>query len=124
MKCDVSHVDGAREQLQTQHSEFLSTRRELGAVRRECERLSKELEEVMKVQRSKDQDTARLSEELGASQARTAQAEARLLAETNRLQREKQELQACHREEVGDIALSENVRRPFLLVKRSVGLFV
>lgn len=78
----------------------------------------------MKVQRSKDQDTARLSEELGASQARTAQAEARLLAETNRLQREKQELQACHREEVGDIALSENVRRPFLLVKRSVGLFV
>ncbi|XP_025112777.1 coiled-coil domain-containing protein 18-like isoform X2 [Pomacea canaliculata] len=89
-----------REQLQTQHSEFLSTRRELGAVRRECERLSKELEEVMKVQRSKDQDTARLSEELGASQARTAQAEARLLAETNRLQREKQELQACHREEL------------------------
>ncbi|XP_048774009.2 coiled-coil domain-containing protein 18-like isoform X2 [Ostrea edulis] len=70
-----------REQLQQQHKEFLSTRRQLAQVNRENERLTREMEEINIVRQTRETDTARLEEELGATKAREIQAETRLNAE-------------------------------------------
>jgi hypothetical protein len=58
------------------------------------------LEEVDATQRCKDQDSARLSEELGALQARLAQAEARLSAQAKQAHRDMQDMQDRHSKEV------------------------
>ncbi|XP_076455304.1 uncharacterized protein LOC143289931 isoform X2 [Babylonia areolata] len=89
-----------REQHQTEHMEFLSVRRDLAASRREVERLCRELEEREAAQCSKDQDTARLSEELGSSQARAAQSEARLVAREKQHERDLAELRDKYQGEV------------------------
>ena len=62
--------------------------------------MARDLEEAAAAQRSKDQNSARLSEELGSSQARAVQAEARLAAQTKQMQRDLTELSEKHKEEV------------------------
>ncbi|XP_078326319.1 uncharacterized protein LOC111125234 isoform X2 [Crassostrea virginica] len=79
-----------REQLQQQHSEFMSTRRQLAQVNRENERLNRDLEEINIVKQTRETDTARLEEELGATKAREIQAETRLNTEI-RLRNEEME---------------------------------
>ncbi|XP_034299480.2 coiled-coil domain-containing protein 18 isoform X1 [Magallana gigas] len=79
-----------REQLQQQHSEFMSTRRQLAQVNRENERLSRDVEEINMVKETRETDTARLEEELGATKAREVQAETRLKTEI-RLRNEEME---------------------------------
>ncbi|XP_075414614.1 coiled-coil domain-containing protein 18 [Tenrec ecaudatus] len=90
-----------REQLQTSHAEVVEARRQQVQSQREVERLSNELEEIQQLSREKEVHGNHLAEELGASQVREAQLEARMQAEIKKLSAEVESLkEAYHREMV------------------------
>ncbi|XP_077189030.1 coiled-coil domain-containing protein 18 isoform X2 [Paroedura picta] len=74
-----------REQMKCTHAELLESRRQLAQAQRDTDRLSHELEEVNHLSHEKEVRANYLAEELGASQARETQLEARMQAEVKRL---------------------------------------
>ncbi|XP_007934314.1 coiled-coil domain-containing protein 18 [Orycteropus afer afer] len=88
-----------REQLQNSHTEMVEARRQQVQGQREIERLSSELEEIKQLSKEKEVRGNHLAEELGASQVREAQLEARMQAEIKKLSAEVGSLkEAYHRE--------------------------
>uniref|UniRef100_G3U7W6 Coiled-coil domain containing 18 n=1 Tax=Loxodonta africana TaxID=9785 RepID=G3U7W6_LOXAF len=88
-----------QEQLQNSHTEMAEARRQQVQAQREIERLSSELEEIKQLSKEKEVHGNHLAEELGASQVREAQLEARMQAEIKKLSTEVESLkEAYHRE--------------------------
>ncbi|KAM6217100.1 coiled-coil domain-containing protein 18 [Rhynchocyon petersi] len=88
-----------REQFQNSHTEMVEAHRQQLQAQREIERLSSELEEIKQLSKEKEIRGNHLAEELGASQAREAQLEARMQAEIKKLSAEVDSLkEAYHRE--------------------------
>ncbi|KAB0389436.1 hypothetical protein E2I00_003576, partial [Balaenoptera physalus] len=77
-----------REQMQNSHTELVEARRQQVQAQREVERLSSELEEIKQLSKEKESHGKHLAEELGASQVREAQLEARMQAEIKKLSAE------------------------------------
>ncbi|XP_029084669.1 coiled-coil domain-containing protein 18 isoform X6 [Monodon monoceros] len=78
----------SREQMQNSHTELVEAHRQQVQAQREVERLSSELEEIKQLSKEKEAHGKHLAEELGASQVREAQLEARMQAEIKKLSAE------------------------------------
>ncbi|XP_055259916.1 coiled-coil domain-containing protein 18 isoform X2 [Moschus berezovskii] len=89
-----------REQMQNSHAELVEARHQQVQAQREVERLSSELEEIKQLSKEKEAHGKYLAEELGASQVRETQLEARMQAEIKKLSTEVESLkEAYHLEE-------------------------
>ncbi|XP_055441077.1 coiled-coil domain-containing protein 18 isoform X3 [Bubalus kerabau] len=89
-----------REQMQNSHTELVEARHQQVQAQREIERLSSELEEIKQLSKEKEAHGKYLAEELGASQVRETQLEARMQAEIKKLSTEVESLkEAYHLEE-------------------------
>ncbi|XP_032458600.1 coiled-coil domain-containing protein 18 isoform X1 [Phocoena sinus] len=78
----------SQEQMQNSHTELVEAHRQQVQAQREVERLSSELEEIKQLSKEKEAHGKHLAEELGASQVREAQLEARMQAEIKKLSAE------------------------------------
>ncbi|XP_076976361.1 coiled-coil domain-containing protein 18 isoform X3 [Tamandua tetradactyla] len=85
-----------REQMQTSHTELVEAHRQQVQAQREIERLSSELEEIKQLSKEKEAHRNHLAEELGASQVREAQLEARMKAEIKKLSSEVESLKEAY----------------------------
>ncbi|CAG2211432.1 unnamed protein product [Mytilus edulis] len=88
-----------REQLQQQHGEFMATRRMLSQTNRENEKITREYEEIANKQQSRETDTVRLAEELGAARAREKHNQAKISSEVDQMNGEINQIKARHQEE-------------------------
>ncbi|XP_059946121.1 coiled-coil domain-containing protein 18 isoform X3 [Mesoplodon densirostris] len=77
-----------REQMQNSRTELVEARRQQVQAQREVEKLSSELEEIKQLSKEKEAHGKHLAEELGTSQVREAQLEARMQAEIKKLSAE------------------------------------
>ncbi|XP_006831112.1 PREDICTED: coiled-coil domain-containing protein 18 [Chrysochloris asiatica] len=89
-----------REQLQNSRTEMVEARRQQVQAQREIERLSSELEEIKQLSKEKEVRGNHLAEELGASQVREAQLEARMKAEIKKLSTEVESLKEAYHHEI------------------------
>ncbi|XP_032458638.1 coiled-coil domain-containing protein 18 isoform X5 [Phocoena sinus] len=90
----------SQEQMQNSHTELVEAHRQQVQAQREVERLSSELEEIKQLSKEKEAHGKHLAEELGASQVREAQLEARMQAEIKKLSAEVESVkEAYHLEE-------------------------
>ncbi|XP_057573650.1 coiled-coil domain-containing protein 18 isoform X1 [Hippopotamus amphibius kiboko] len=85
-----------REQMQNSHTELVEARRQQVQAQREIERLSSELEKVKQLSKEKETHGKHLAEELGASQVREAQLEARMQTEIKKLSAEVESLKEAY----------------------------
>ncbi|XP_027828007.1 coiled-coil domain-containing protein 18 isoform X5 [Ovis aries] len=85
-----------REQMQSSHTELVEARHQQVQAQREIERLSNELEEIKQLSKEKEAHGKYLAEELGASQVRETQLEARMQAEIKKLSTEVESLKEAY----------------------------
>ncbi|XP_061267148.1 coiled-coil domain-containing protein 18 isoform X1 [Bos javanicus] len=85
-----------REQMQNSHKELVEARHQQVQAQREIERLSSELEEIKQLSKEKEAHGKYLAEELGASQVRETQLEARMQAEIKKLSAEVEALKEAY----------------------------
>ncbi|KAB0387587.1 hypothetical protein FD755_002543 [Muntiacus reevesi] len=85
-----------REQMQNSHTELVEARHQQVQAQREIERLSSELEEIKQLSKEKEAHGKYLAEELGASQVRETQLEARMQAEIKKLSTEVESLKEAY----------------------------
>uniref|UniRef100_A0A8B9W2D5 Coiled-coil domain containing 18 n=1 Tax=Bos mutus grunniens TaxID=30521 RepID=A0A8B9W2D5_BOSMU len=85
-----------REQMQNSHKELVEARHQQVQAQREIERLSSELEEIKQLSKEKEAHGKYLAEELGASQVRETQLEARMQAEIKKLSTEVESLKEAY----------------------------
>ncbi|XP_017901263.1 PREDICTED: coiled-coil domain-containing protein 18 isoform X3 [Capra hircus] len=85
-----------REQMQNSHTELVEARHQQVQAQREIERLSNELEEIKQLSKEKEAHGKYLAEELGASQVRETQLEARMQAEIKKLSTEVESLKEAY----------------------------
>ncbi|XP_068820865.1 coiled-coil domain-containing protein 18 [Capricornis sumatraensis] len=85
-----------REQMQNSHTELVEAHHQQVQAQREIERLSNELEEIKQLSKEKEAHGKYLAEELGASQVRETQLEARMQAEIKKLSTEVESLKEAY----------------------------
>ncbi|XP_040088211.1 coiled-coil domain-containing protein 18 isoform X1 [Oryx dammah] len=85
-----------REQMQNSHTELVEARHQQVQAQREIERLSSELEEIKQLSKEKEAHGKYLAEELGASQVRETQLEARMQADIKKLSAEIESLKEAY----------------------------
>ncbi|CAM9312906.1 unnamed protein product [Rangifer tarandus platyrhynchus] len=85
-----------REQTQNSHIELAEARHQQVQAQREIERLSSELEQLQRLSKEKEAHGKYLAEELGASQVRETQLEARMQAEIKKLSTEVESLKEAY----------------------------
>ncbi|XP_004462367.2 coiled-coil domain-containing protein 18 isoform X4 [Dasypus novemcinctus] len=90
----------SREQMQNSHTELMEARHQQVQAQREMERLSSELEEMKQLSKEKEAHGNHLAEELGASQVREAQLEAKMKAEIKKLSTEVESLKEAYHMEM------------------------
>ncbi|KXJ05201.1 Coiled-coil domain-containing protein 18, partial [Exaiptasia diaphana] len=78
----------AREQLQTTHAELIEARRDLLKYQSREQELIHELDDAHTLLNAKEHDCTRLAKDLGASQVREAEAEARCVQEMRKTQQQ------------------------------------